>query len=57
MTLLLVVFVGNAAFAGDEITICAQNVQNFFYSLDRERIQGNYVAHHHLRTWQRPAYP
>ena len=43
ITLLLVVFAGNTAFAGDEITICAQNVQNFFYSLDRERTQGNYV--------------
>lgn len=43
MSLLLLIFAGNIAFAGDEITICAQNVQNFFYSLDRERTQNNYV--------------
>lgn len=29
--------------AGDVITVCGQNVQNFFYSLDRERTQGNGV--------------
>ena len=29
--------------ADDVITVCGQNVQNFFYSLDRERTQGNYV--------------
>ena len=44
MSLLMIVFAGNTAFAGDVITICAQNVQNFFYSLDRERTQGNYVT-------------
>lgn len=43
MFLLAIVFTWNMAFAGDVITICAQNVQNFFYSLDRERTQGNYV--------------
>lgn len=34
---------GNVVLADDIITICGQNVQNFFYSLDRERTQGNYV--------------
>ena len=43
MSLLMIVFAGNVAFADDEIIICAQNVQNFFYSLDCERTQGNYV--------------
>ncbi len=32
------------SFAGDIIKVCGQNVQNFFYSLDRTRTQGNYVT-------------
>ena len=43
MSLLMIVFAGNVAFAVDEIIICAQNVQNFFYSTDRTRTQNNYV--------------
>lgn len=43
MSLLAIVFAGNVALADDVITVCGQNVQNFFYSLDRERTQGNYV--------------
>ena len=30
--------------AGDVIKVCAQNVQNFFYSLDKGRTQGNWVT-------------
>ena len=41
--MLAMAFTWNMAFAGDVITICGQNVQNFFYSLDCERTQGNYV--------------
>lgn len=33
-----------ATLADDVITVCGQNVQNFFYSLDRERTQSNGVA-------------
>ena len=29
--------------AGDTIKVCGQNVQNFFYSLDRGRTQGNWI--------------
>ncbi len=43
LSLMALVFAGNVAIAGDVITICGQNLQNFFYSLDRERTQGNYV--------------
>ena len=43
MFLLMIVFAGNVAFADDEIIICGQNVQNFFYSTDRTRTQNNYV--------------
>lgn len=43
LTLLSLIMTVNAALAGDVITICGQNVQNFFYSLDRERTQNNYV--------------
>ena len=43
MSLLSIAFAGNVAFAGDVITICGQNVQNFFYSVDRERTKNNYV--------------
>ena len=31
------------ALAGDTIRVCGQNLQNFFYSLDRGRTQGNWV--------------
>lgn len=31
------------ALGSDTIRVCGQNVQNFFYSLDRERTQGNWV--------------
>ena len=43
LSLLAIAFAGNVASAGDVITICGQNVQNFFYSLDRERTQNNYI--------------
>ena len=42
LLLLATVIVGNL-YAGDVIKVCGQNVQNFFYSLDRERTQGNSV--------------
>ena len=41
---LFVVLVVEYSYAGDIITVCGQNVQNFFYSLDRTRTQNNYVA-------------
>ncbi len=43
ITILLAVLVGRVAVAGDVVTICGQNVQNFFYSLDKSRTQNNYV--------------
>lgn len=43
LTLLLMILAASTTLAGDVIRICGQNVQNFFYSLDRERTQGNYV--------------
>lgn len=42
LTLLLMILAASTTLAGDVIRICGQNVQNFFYSLDRERTQGNY---------------
>ncbi len=42
--LLLTVLFVSICRAGDVVTICAQNVQNFFYSLDRGRTQGNWVT-------------
>lgn len=41
--LLLAVAFANVAQAGDKIVVIGQNVQNFFYSLDRGRTQGNGV--------------
>ena len=42
--LLFALMTTGSSFAGDVITICGQNVQNFFYSTDRTRTQGNYVT-------------
>lgn len=44
LTLLLAALFVSVVRAGDVVTICAQNVQNFFYSLDRGRTQGNWVT-------------
>lgn len=41
--LLLTAISVQATLAGDIIKVCGQNVQNFFYSLDRERTQGSYI--------------
>ena len=43
LTTLLLTMAALTALAGDTITVCGQNVQNFFYSLDRERTQSNWV--------------
>ncbi len=40
------------SFAGDVITVCGQNVQNFFYSLDRSRTKNNYVTISNYSTAQ-----
>ena len=37
ITLLLAIVTMQVTLAGDKIIVCGQNVQNFFYSLDRER--------------------
>ena len=44
MMLLFLAIATEQSFAGDVIKICGQNVQNFFYSLDRTRTQDNYVT-------------
>lgn len=44
MMLLFLAIATAQSFAGDVIKICGQNVQNFFYSLDRTRTQDNYVT-------------
>ena len=44
ITILFAVCLVHTSLAGDVITIVAQNVQNFFYSLDKERTQGNWVT-------------
>lgn len=36
--------------AGDVVTVCGQNVQNFFYSLDRGRTTGNSVTKSNYNT-------
>jgi endonuclease/exonuclease/phosphatase family metal-dependent hydrolase len=41
--LLLAAVSVQATLADDIIKVCGQNVQNFFYSLDRERTQGSYI--------------
>ena len=43
LSLLFAVLAMEYSFAGDIITVCGQNVQNFFYSLDRTRTQNNYI--------------
>ena len=43
LTTMLLIMAAMTTFAGDTIRICGQNVQNFFYSLDRERTQSNWV--------------
>ena len=54
MRLLITLFISfisiHVAMAGDEVTVVAQNVQNFFYSLDRERTQGNGVPRSNYNT-------
>ncbi len=44
LTLLLAMLFVGVGYASDVITVCAQNVQNFFYTLDRGRTQGNWVT-------------
>ena len=43
ISLLIVAMTAQVSLAGDVITVCGQNVQNFFYSLDRGRTTGNGV--------------
>ena len=49
ITLLLVTFAAQLTLA-DEIKVVGQNVQNFFYSLDRGRTQGNSVNKSNYNT-------
>ena len=46
---LLSIICGNV-FAGEVITVCGQNLQNYFWSLDRGRTTGNSVANSNYST-------
>ena len=48
--MLLVTMAAQVTLAGDVIKVCGQNVQNFFYSLDRGRTQGNSVNKSNYNT-------
>ena len=50
ITLLLTVAVVQLALAGDKIVVCGQNLQNFFYSLDRGRTTDNGVPMSNYNT-------
>ena len=43
LSVLFAVLAVDYSFADDIITVCGQNVQNFFYSVDRTRTQDNYI--------------
>ena len=49
-TLLLILFVTDNVLAGDVLKVCGQNLQNYFWSLDRERTQGNNVSNSNYNT-------
>ena len=49
MLLLATMLVGNTQ-AGDVLKVCGQNLQNYFWSLDRERTQGNSVSNSNYTT-------
>ena len=50
ITLLLTVLTANQILAGDVLKVCGQNLQNYFWSLDRERTQGNSVSNSNYDT-------
>ena len=50
LLLLLVAMATQAIYADDIIKVCGQNVQNFFYSLDRGRTTGNSVPKSNYTT-------
>ena len=50
LLLLFAAIATQAIHAGDIIKVCGQNVQNFFYSLDRGRTTGNSVTKSNYNT-------
>ena len=48
--LLLTLMVVQVALAGDKIVVCGQNLQNYFYSLDRGRTTDNGVPMSNYNT-------
>lgn len=52
ISLLLIVAAVQATLAGDQIVVVGQNVQNFFYSLDRGRTKNNSVSKSNYTTAQ-----
>ena len=50
LLLLLVAMATQAIYADDIIKVCGQNVQNFFYSLDRGRTTGNSIPKSNYTT-------
>ena len=50
ISLLTIVLGTQVVLAGDVIKVCGQNVQNFFYSLDRGRTMSNYASTSNYNT-------